>query len=372
MKPFPVETVLLVLIVTASRGLAAEGVPAVAGAGASTNGVGPKIEFASTVYDFGRVAAGGVVKHDFVFTNTGDALLEITGVYPSCGCTTAGAWTQQVEPGKTGTIPLQFNSARFSGPVAKTVTVAPKNQPAITLQIKGTIWKPIEVNPQTAVLNVVADSPTNPTAKVSIVSSLDEPITLSDPTSSNPAIGAELKTVEPGKRFEVLITPRTPLAQGNVQATISIKTSSTNVPTIDVSALAVVQPLLAVSPTQIALPPGPLSSAFPCTVSIRNNGSQPLTLSEAAVNAADVDAQIKEIQPGKQFAVNMTFPAGFRIASGDEVALGVTTSLPQMPVLKVPVRQAPRPPPGGTPAPGLHRGPPPPPVDVMPPAANQQ
>jgi len=224
------------------------------------------------------------------------------------------------------------------------------------------------VNPQMAVLNVVVDSPTDPTASVSIVSSLEEPLTLSDPTSSNPSITAELKTLEPGKRFEVLITPIAPLAQGNVQATISMKTSSTNVPTIEITALAVVQPQVAVSPAQIALPPGPLSSAFPCTVTIRNNGPQPMTLSGATVNAADVDTQIKEIQPGKQFVVTMTFPAGFRIATSDDVTLSVTVSQPQLPVIKVPVRQAARPSPPGMPAPALHRGPVPPPPPA-PPAA---
>lgn len=356
---------------TACRGFSAEPVASKPDGGSATNAVGPKIQFASTVFDFGKVMSGETVKCDFIFTNTGDALLEIAGVYPSCGCTTAGTWTHQVEPGKTGIIPLQFNSARFSGTVVKTATVMPKNQPAITLQIKGTIWKPITVNPQMAVLNVIADAPTNQATRVSIVSSLEEPITLSDPTSSNPAIVAEVKTVQPGKEFELLISPRLPLSQGNVQATIVIKTSSTNAPKIEVSALVVVQPAVVVTPAQIALPPGPLSSAFPCTLSIRNNSAKPLTLSEAAVNAPDVDVQIKEVPPGSQFTVTLTFPAGFRMASAGGVAFSVKTSQPQMPVIKVPVRQAVRPPADRVQPPADYRGPMPPQVPVPPPAGTQ-
>ncbi len=41
-------------------------------AAAPTNSVGPKIQFATPVYDFGRARAGEPVKHTYVFTNTGD------------------------------------------------------------------------------------------------------------------------------------------------------------------------------------------------------------------------------------------------------------------------------------------------------------
>ena len=37
----------------------------------------PIIKFDSAVFDFGRVRAGMPVKHDFVFTNTGNGALEI-------------------------------------------------------------------------------------------------------------------------------------------------------------------------------------------------------------------------------------------------------------------------------------------------------
>src|SRR5687767_5409763 len=83
----------------------------------------PRIQFAETVHDFGKVDSGSVLKHDFVFTNTGTATLEITAVNPSCGCTTAGTWEKQIAPGKTGVIPLQFNPAAFSGQVTKPATV---------------------------------------------------------------------------------------------------------------------------------------------------------------------------------------------------------------------------------------------------------
>src|SRR6266540_6974319 len=127
---------------------------------AAPESAGPKIQFAGTVYDFGKVSSGEVVKHEFVFTNIGTATLEIKDVRPGCGCTTAGTWDKLVEPGKTGKIPLQFNSANFGGAVLKqaTVTCNDPGQSNVTLQIKGTVWKAIDVTPTMAVFNVSSES----------------------------------------------------------------------------------------------------------------------------------------------------------------------------------------------------------------------
>src|SRR5690348_15247627 len=78
---------------------------------ADTNAAAAHIQFQVTTFDFGKLSIGQPARHDFIFTNTGSAVLEISAVRPSCGCTTAGDWSKTVEPGKTGIIPLQFNSA---------------------------------------------------------------------------------------------------------------------------------------------------------------------------------------------------------------------------------------------------------------------
>jgi hypothetical protein len=147
------------------------GQPEAANAPAGANGTGPKIQFDSTKYDFGRALAGTQVKHDFVFTNIGDATLQITGVTPGCGCTTIGEWTHQVEPGKTGVIPIQFNSVNYNGPVTKapSITCNDKTQPLVRFQIHGTIYKTLEVSPTYAALNIAPGASDETNAVVHIV-----------------------------------------------------------------------------------------------------------------------------------------------------------------------------------------------------------
>ena len=207
---------------------------------AATNALGPRLTFLTNEYHFGRVLAGTLVKYVFIASNAGDQTLEISRVTPGCHCTTAGNWAHQIEPGKTGEIPIQFDSGSFRGDVTKPITVASNDKlaPNQTVMLRGTVWRAIEVNPQFAYINVIPDAPSNSTSVVHITSQSDEPVTLSNPTSANGSFKAELKTVTPGKEFELTITALPPLPPGNTSGTISVKTSLTNMPVINITAMA--------------------------------------------------------------------------------------------------------------------------------------
>lgn len=309
---------------------------------AATNGIGPKIQFETTVHDFGRAKSGEVVKYTYGFTNTGDQVLELSGVQ-ACGCITAD-FTRKVDPGQTGAVPISFNSAGYSGPVIKTITVTcnDRTNPRPMLQFKGTIWKPIDVIPQFAVLNLSADAPLASTTVV-ITNNMPDLVTLSAPQCSNPAFAAELKTDQPGKEFRLVITPVAPLPAGNAQAIITLQTSSTNMPVITITAFANVRTAVTINPPQIVLSIAPLAQPETNTISLIDNSTNAMALSEPTVNAPGVDVQVREVQPGRQFAATLTFPRGFEIAPGQKGELTIKTSLPLMPSLKVPILQAPRP-----------------------------
>ena len=67
----------------------------------------PHMTFSEMDFNFGEIKYTDVVTHDFIVTNTGTATLEIFAVQPDCGCTVAGKWDRQIEPGKTGKIPIR-------------------------------------------------------------------------------------------------------------------------------------------------------------------------------------------------------------------------------------------------------------------------
>jgi uncharacterized protein DUF1573 len=323
---------------------AAPPVPAASATNSLPNTSGPKIEFATPVYDFGRVRSGDLVKYGFAFTNGGDEMLQVTGVQPSCGCTTAGDWSRNVKPGETGKVPIQFNSANFNGPVFKTISVTSndKQKPVVVLQLKGTIWKPIELVPPYTIVNVPPDA-SSASASIRIINNTEDVLTLSDPESSNKSFNPTVTTTKPGKEFQLTIASGESVNTGNLQGKISFKTSWTNIPTLEVPFWVNVQPPLMVIPPHVMLPHAPLVGKSPTTVTIQNNSTNALTLSEAAVNVPGVDVEIKEIQPGRVYHALLTFPEGFEIPAGKQVTLTMKSSNPRMPEIRVPVSQAPRP-----------------------------
>jgi hypothetical protein len=121
---------------------------------------------------------------------------------------------------------------------------------------------------------------------------------------------------------------------------VTLKTSSTKAPTLDVPFWANVQPIISVIPPRIMLPQAPLKAKAPATVTIQNNSTNALTLSDATVNAPGVAVQLKEVQPGRLFNAMVTFPEGFQMPAGEPVMLTVKSSQPRMPEIRVPVSQA--------------------------------
>lgn len=314
----------------------------VGAAGVAANPDGPRIKFAETRFDFGKVNSSAPVRHDFVVTNVGAAMLNIMSVQPGCpGCTKAVSWDREIAPGQTGRIQIEFNPAGFSGTVSKSVTVTCNDvaQPTHYLQFQATIWQPIEVTPAYVYFMPVDGEPTNETKVVRIVNHLDEPVTLQPPRTDNPRFQLDLKTVQPGREFELRISHTSPSTNTLPQGMITIATSSTNASMLKVSAVAMPQPALVVSPHQINVPFTSSGAGHRHTQLIRNNGSQPLKVTEATVNAEGVTVQISEQQLGKVFVLNVSFPPGFKPGTGVPMALTVKTSNSRQPVITVPITQ---------------------------------
>lgn len=101
----------------------------------------PKIEFQKLKHDFGTMKEeGGRKTYDFVFINSGNAVLAVTQIVPSCGCTTP-EWTKTpVPPGGTGYVRAIFEPMNMPGQFLKTLTVHSNSVPTpVILQIAGTV-----------------------------------------------------------------------------------------------------------------------------------------------------------------------------------------------------------------------------------------
>jgi hypothetical protein len=105
---------------------------------------GAKIEFKenNNTLDYGTVKKGqdnGI--RSFIFTNTGNAPLLISGVQSTSSCTILSQQNDTILPGKSGKIEVKYNMV--PGPIRKTITVESNavNYPEgrIPLKIKGEV-----------------------------------------------------------------------------------------------------------------------------------------------------------------------------------------------------------------------------------------
>ena len=83
----------------------------------------PKIVVPESEHNFGNITEGEVVSHNFVVYNRGNDTLTISRVKASCGCTAAEPNNNNLLPGDSTSIKVEFNSSRRNGVQKKYVYV---------------------------------------------------------------------------------------------------------------------------------------------------------------------------------------------------------------------------------------------------------
>lgn len=102
---------------------------------------GAKVEFKEYSYDFGLVKEnGGMVSHEFEFTNTGNSALVIIEAVATCGCTRPEYPKNPIAPGKKGKIKVTYNPIGRPGAIDRIITVKTNGSPKkVRLKLKGNV-----------------------------------------------------------------------------------------------------------------------------------------------------------------------------------------------------------------------------------------
>jgi len=106
---------------------------------AKTNGVKNSIVFGKIIHDYGTIVQGTDGKCEFKFTNKGKTPLVLSNVTSSCGCTVPIWPKEPIQPGKSGTIKVKYDTKRI-GTFNKSVTVISNaTNSTVILRIKGNV-----------------------------------------------------------------------------------------------------------------------------------------------------------------------------------------------------------------------------------------
>ena len=92
----------------------------------------PKIQLVETLYNFGEITEGVVIKHSFKFKNTGKTPLVITDVQTTCGCTVPTWNKNPIQSDENSDITVEFNSTGKEGKMDKPITIIANTYPVRT------------------------------------------------------------------------------------------------------------------------------------------------------------------------------------------------------------------------------------------------
>jgi len=91
-----------------------------------------RMTFESLSFDYGDVKEGEIVTHVFRFVNDGKVPLLINNAHSTCGCTVPTWPKEQVDPGASGEIDVEFNTSNKSGFQEKPIIITANTFPATT------------------------------------------------------------------------------------------------------------------------------------------------------------------------------------------------------------------------------------------------
>jgi hypothetical protein len=151
-----------------------------------------------------------VVTADFKFKNESDEDVVIEKYDAACTCINAQIKDSKLayKPGESGVIRAAFDMGQFSGTNDKSIALwlkgDPAAKPSIVLTARITIPVLVEVEPKSLIWEIGTKAEAR---TVDITMKHDEPIRVTSVSGADARFKYELKTVEEGKKYQVVVTP---------------------------------------------------------------------------------------------------------------------------------------------------------------------
>lgn len=305
----------------------------------------PEAVAPENVYDFGVVQKGDRLIHAFAIRNEGDAVLEITEVKPSCGCTVA-EFDRTIAPGGSGEVKPSLDTSNFKGPIAKSVKVFTNDarNPQINLVIKANIKTPVEVAPGYARFVAVYGEPQK--TSVQTIWSEEKPdLEISDVESPFPFVRASVREAAPeerregveGRQWHLEVDLDTEAPVGPLADYIVVTTNHPRNKKVRIPVSGFVRSVLSVTPRVADFGRREVVEPQTASLEIRNLGSADVALGEISTDLQGLEAEIEALEEGRLYKVLITLQPG-RPEGDFEGVITISTTSPKQPVVEVNVK----------------------------------
>jgi len=299
----------------------------------------PRLEVTPAEMRFGELWQGDPAKVEFEVKNTGAAPLTLD-VKSSCGCTTPTRPKSPLGPGESDKLTITYDTAHRPGTAHQTVTLLTNDpaRPELVIPVVGTVKPIYEVfiagtNQATKTLSfgkLFADSADE--RGLTIVNRYPEKGAFKLKTGEDGgAYGYELKEVEPGMRYELVVKTKPPLHVGEARGRVVIETGNAHLPEFEIVIFGAVQPPILVDPARLFAPKNALTEVRQ-VVRVLSLGRHPVKVTGAKASDESIQVSVgaaptPTTNPTDQAVqeVVITLPPGEKLPTGVPLTVELTT-----------------------------------------------
>jgi hypothetical protein len=254
-------------------------------------------------FEFGSVAEGTIVAHDFEIRNEGSADLQIQRIAPSCGCTAAAVTSPLVKPGSSEKIRVQFDTTGFSGSKFKQVHVftSDRDQSDIIFTLRGTIISEVKVSPNKLDFGELSRGSSVGTRTQEFAVSLAQgsELKFAGVTSSSPSVAVkEIARNRGESTYRVEVLPS--VKRGELRERVIVRFAGDSKPALNIPVIASVLGDVALSPSVVSFGVVSGSESLERRVQWRSVSKRPVRITRVQTSDPAVTVQVIDIEPGRQ------------------------------------------------------------------------
>ena len=304
----------------------------------STTREQPDVQTDEVLHDFGYAQHQQTITHKFKFKNVGSQPLVIQDVESSCACTAVLLSEKTVLPGETAEIEAKLETQYYRGRRTATVKVNTNdtNTPVIYFTITGVIAGIARVVPNNLYLkNIGNEEKIHKT--IEIYDPGDGRLRVKSVKSSSPYIKTRVRHIyKDGLVAKIFVTIKPGLPFGELEEKLIILTEGYRYPHTEVLVKGRIVGPLSLTPDQFFMGFVKKGEVVRRIAHLRKNGTSDLKIQAIESNHELVTAKFEEIEPGQEYAIEVTFTAPASETGKSEALIKIRTNDITQPLFEVP------------------------------------
>jgi len=216
----------------------------------------PKLVLSQTTWDFGVLQHPQKTELSLKLSNGGPATLRIAHVKSSCGCTVATPGKLVLAAGESTDLKIAYDSYSKEGEVTAEITIASNDpaQPETKVQVKGVVRRSVRIDAAGILFRML--EPTEARSQTVRLKNLEsEPLRPALGSFTSGKFAAELREIEAGREYAIVISTRPPFPEEPVTDKLEIRTGLAAEPSLTVAVKTLlIERVELVPPAVYALP----------------------------------------------------------------------------------------------------------------------